>query len=84
MSTANAKLNVLVQLNSNVVGMNRAIKSIGNLVKGLGAAAVAYVSYRTVVGGAKETMNLAADLQHLSQRTSIANYFVYLPRINSS
>jgi hypothetical protein len=69
---ADARVSVLIDIRSRLAELERATAGFGNLVKGVVAAASAYIGFRAVMRGGREILTMGADLDHLSKQTSVA------------
>jgi hypothetical protein len=66
---ADARVSVLIDLRSKLAGLEAATKGFAGLIKLAAGFATAYLSVRSVVAGARDIIELGAELEHLKART---------------
>ncbi len=66
---ADARVSVLVDLRSKLAGLEAAAQGFAGLIKLAAGFATAYLSVRSVVAGARDIIELGAELEHLKART---------------
>lgn len=69
---ADARVSVLIDINSRIAQLERATAGFGNLLRGVVAATGAYLGFRAAFRNSREILQMGADLDHLSSRTGIA------------
>jgi len=66
---ADARVSVLIDLRSKLAGLEAAAQGFAGLIKLAVGFATAYLSVRSVVAGARDIIELGAELEHLKART---------------
>ncbi len=66
---ADACVSVLIDLRSKLAGLEAAAQGFAGLIKLAAGFATAYLSVRSVVAGARDIIELGAELEHLKART---------------
>jgi hypothetical protein len=66
---ADARVSVLIDLRSKLAGLEAAAQGFAGLIKLAAGFATAYLSVRSVVAGARDIIELGAELEHLKART---------------
>jgi len=69
---ADSRVSVLIDIRSRLAGLEQASAGFGRLIKSVAGFTAAYLSVRSVIGGARDIIGLGADLDHLSTRTGVA------------
>lgn len=69
---ADSRVSVLIDIRSKLAGVEKATAGFGKLIKSVAGFAAAYLSMRGVMRGARDIINLGADLNHLTAQTGIA------------
>lgn len=69
---ADPRVSVLIDIRSKLAGVDKATAGFGKLIKSVAGFAAAYLSVRGVMRGARDIINLGADLNHLTAQTGIA------------
>jgi hypothetical protein len=69
---ADARVNVLLKIRSQLTGLNKAVDGFKNLAATVAGFAAAYLSTKAILAGARDIIGLGAELNHLSAQTGIA------------